>query len=111
MVLSVTHERSPRVLSHEWQRPNKRDSEKTTRKEDHNHLVKFFVVGLLVVSCWILDGIAKIYLIILFQKLGLMALAPALKDTMVIIEEKNAMCLDQYMIENSERRAEENERQ
>jgi hypothetical protein len=110
MVPSVRHARSPRVRSHEQKISNYKDFEKETPKEEFI-LIKVFV---LFVGLWIIEGIFDTGAQILIHSKGVRGfiwlvqymwenderIPGELMDVRGVIEEENAMWLDQYMREN-----------
>ena len=107
MAPSVTHEKSSRVRSSERQGSNSGESEEEAPEEDLS-LIEYLLAGLFITSIWIIGGMVKIYLTILAQKRRLRVIASApdliLKDMTGVIEEENVTWLDQYMMENGEKK-------
>lgn len=113
MVPSVTHARSPRVRSTEQRVSNDTGSAKEFPKEEST-LVTLVSVFFLVVAMWIIEGIFDTGAQILNHRRKVRGfiwlvqymwehderMPGELKDVRGVIEEENAMWLDQYMSQN-----------
>jgi hypothetical protein len=113
MVPSVTHARRPRVRSTEQRVSNDAGSAKEFPKEEST-LVTLVNVFILVVAMWIIEGMFDTGAQILNHRRKVRGfiwlvqymwenderISGELKDVRGVIEEENAMWLDQYMKEN-----------